>query len=137
MKERQAKAHIRAANVYADLSYCKRLKVGCVIVKDNRIISIGYNGTPAGADNVCEDEHGATKQEVIHAEDNALSKLDRSAGETAEGSTVFVTHAPCKPCAEKIVAAKVPLVIYEKSYRDTNGIQYLVQHGVVVQQLTQ
>lgn len=124
---------MNAARVYADLSYCNRSKVGCVIVKDDRIISIGYNGTPPGADNTCEDADGNTKPDVIHAEHNALLKL--GPGEAA-GSTVFVTYSPCKACAQMIVDAEVANVVYDTAYRLPDGVIHLEQHGIPVTQLS-
>jgi dCMP deaminase len=135
MKLRQAIAHMQAAYIYASLSYCVRRQVGCVVVRDNRIISIGYNGTPAGEDNTCEAEDGSTKSCVIHAEDNALRKLERC-GETAEGATLFVTTAPCKTCAEKIAAHNVSQVLYDDLYRNDDGIRYLQSVGIAIEQMT-
>ena len=111
MKDKHARAHMKAAFVYAELSYCKRKQVGCLIVKDNNIISHGYNGTPSGEENCCEDEQGHSKPNVIHAEDNALRKLVRS-HESSIDATVFVTAAPCKRCAEKLTDARVSKVYY-------------------------
>jgi dCMP deaminase len=136
MKQRQAKAHMRAAQVYADLSYCNRRKVGCVIVKNDRIISIGYNGTPPNADNTCEDEQGITKPDVIHAEHNAIKKLDLTT-ETGEGAVLFVTTAPCKACAERIHKFGIREVFYYDLYHNETGIEYLRSHGIAVQQLSQ
>lgn len=136
MKERQSKAHMRAAQVYADLSYCNRLKVGCVIVKDHRIISIGYNGTPPGADNRCEDENNVTYDSVIHAEDNAIRKLEQSP-ETGDGASLFVTTAPCFLCAGLILNAGVREVFYNIPYKNERGIERLQTHGVTVKQLPQ
>ena len=134
MKEKHAKAHMRAAYVYADLSYCQRRKVGCVVIKHDSIIAIGYNGPPSGEDNICEDTSGNTKPNVIHAEDNALRKLTRRS-ESAEGSIVFVTTAPCVLCASRLVDAGVSTVYYDDVYRNTEGIEYLKNHGVEVFQL--
>lgn len=135
MKQRQIKAHMEAARVYAGLSYCERRKVGCVIVKDDRIVSIGYNGTPAGECNTCEGTDGQTLTHVIHAEDNALRKLVNEP-ETCKDSTMFVTTAPCFPCAEKIIAASIKHVYYDDIYRNDLGIQHLRNNGVTVEQLT-
>ena len=136
MKERQSKAHMRAAQVYADLSYCNRLKVGCVIVKNDRIISIGYNGTPPGTDNQCEDSNNRTFDHVIHAEDNAIRKLEQSP-ETGDGASVFVTTAPCRACADLLLNAKVREVFYNITYKNELGIKHLQDNGVAVQQLPQ
>ena len=127
---------MRAAEVYANLSYCQRRRVGCVVVRNDRIISIGYNGTPPGEDNTCEDEAGLTKPSVIHAEHNALLKLERE-GETGLDATLFVTTAPCKTCAEKIVKHQIRQVFFNDSYHNEEGIEFLRQHGVDVQQLSQ
>lgn len=135
MKQRQIEAHMKAAEVYASLSYAKRLKVGAVVVKDDRIISIGYNGTPAGWDNTCEDEHGFTKQEVIHAEANAIVKL-AATNESGRQADLFVTHAPCISCAKLIFGAGIRQVFYRQSYRDTNGIAFLINAGIPVRKVT-
>lgn len=131
MKDKYIIAHMKSAYVYADLSYCQRRKVGCIIVKNDTPIAIGYNGTPPGDDNCCEDEDGNTKSNVIHAEDNALRKLTKST-ESAEGSTMFVTTAPCIVCAPRIVDAGISKVYYSEAYRNADGINYLVGHGVEV-----
>ena len=132
MKQKFIDAHMNVAEQYASLSSAKNLKVGCVIVKDNRIISIGYNGTPAGWDNECEptfiddygDEIRKTKPEVLHAELNAIAKLARS-GESGEGASMFVTHSPCIECAKMIYAAGIKEVFYRHSYRESAGIDFL------------
>jgi len=134
MKEKFAIAHMRAAYVYADLSYCERRKVGCVIVKDDSIIAIGYNGTPSGEENVCEDCNGDTKPETIHAEDNALRKLTKRP-ESADGGVMFVTTAPCKGCASRVVDAGIKKVYYVELYRNANGVDYLKKHHVETEQL--
>lgn len=135
MKEKIAKAHMRAAYVYANLSYCKRRQVGCIIVKDDNVIAIGYNGTDPGEENVCEDENGFTKPEVVHAEDNALRKLIRSTNSSV-GSSVFVTTCPCLNCAKKLRAAGVKEVFYDEIYRDTKGLEYLKKHGINVKKIS-
>lgn len=135
MNLRQKIAHMRAAYVYADLSYCIRKKVGCVIVRDHRIISIGYNGTPAGHDNCCEGDDGLTKAEVIHAEDNAIRKL-KEAGETGENTICFVTCCPCLPCAKTLVEFGIRRVIYDTIKKTGTGLQYMLDNGVHVEQLT-
>lgn len=136
MKQRQAHAHIKAAQVYADLSYCNRRKVGCVIVRDDRIISIGYNGTPPEADNACEDALGNTKPDVLHAEHNAIEKLSRD-NLSGEGAVLFVTTAPCRACAERIHKFGIRQVFYSDTYRTTEGLDYLHEHGITVQQIQQ
>ena len=132
MKKKHANAHMRAAYVYADLSYCKRKKVGCVIVKNNTPIAIGFNGTPSGEENNCEDEFGNSKPNVIHAEDNALRKLTRS-HESSQGAIVFVTAAPCLRCAEKLTDAQVSKVYYAEVYHGATsaiGLDHLHKHGI-------
>jgi len=134
MKEKYAKAHMRAAYSYAQLSYCKRRQVGCVIVKDDTIIAIGYNGTNPGDENVCEDENGISLPNVVHAEDNALRKLIRSPN-TAIGSTVFVTTCPCLPCARRLVNAGVVEVYYDAVNKANEGEEYLNNRGIKTTQL--
>jgi dCMP deaminase len=128
------------AERFAELSYAKRLKVGAIVVKDNRVISIGYNGTPEGWDNTCEenifDDNGdflqtKTKDEVIHAEANAIAKLARD-GESGLHASLFCTHAPCIHCAKMIYGAGINNVYYRESYRDTAGIDFLERCGVAV-----
>jgi len=133
MKPKHIRAHLRAAYAYADCSTAEKLKVGCVLVKDHRIISIGYNGMPSGWTNVCEDESGKTNPEVIHAEANAVAKLARS-NESGEGSVAFITHAPCLSCAKMLYSAGVCAVIYSQSYRNTEGVNFLETCGIPVSQ---
>jgi dCMP deaminase len=136
-------AHMDVAARYAELSTARRLKVGCLVVKDERIISIGYNGTPSGWDNNCEDYHGldlkgnptlVTKPEVLHAETNAIAKLAKST-ESGLGATMFITHAPCMDCAKLIFQSGISHVLYRNSYRDTAGVDFLEKGGIQVQQL--
>ena len=134
MKHKHILAHMQAAEVYSKLSYCTRKQVGCVIVKDDRIISIGYNGTPRGWENVCESEDGSTKPTVIHAEANALAKLARS-NESGEGATVFVTTAPCIHCAILLEPVDIKEVFYKEVYRTTEGIEFLEKCGIKVTQI--
>lgn len=144
MKLRQLKAYMKAAYVFADLSYCERKKVGCVVVKDDRIISLGYNGTPAGEDNCCEhtivtnsgESLLVTNPNVIHAEYNALKKLENSPEIVTDDTIVFVTMAPCPSCAEKIVKNQIKHVYYDELYRSADGIEYLLDYHVNVNQLT-
>lgn len=136
MKLKHAQAHMKVAHIYAELSYCKRKKVGCVIVKNNTPIAIGYNGTPSGEDNSCE-ENGVTKPNVIHAEDNALRKLTRS-HESSEGAIVFLTATPCLRCAEKLTDAGVSKVYYGEVYHGSSqgiGLDHLHKHGIETEQL--
>lgn len=134
MKPKFVEAHMKAAEVYASLSSAKRLQVGAVVVKDNRIISIGYNGTPAGWDNVCEDENGQTKKEVIHAEANAILKL-ASSTESGEGATIFITHAPCLECSKLIYGSGIRSVFYRNQYRNNEGEVFLSKLGVSVKRV--
>lgn len=130
MKEKEKYAHMRAAHVYADLSYCKRKQVGCLIVKNGTPIAIGYNGTPSGEENVCEEGNGLTKPNVIHAEDNALRKLTRS-NENSIDADVFITASPCIRCAEKLSDARVRKVYYAEIYNNhVEGIEHLEKHGI-------
>lgn len=125
------KAHMRVAETYATLSKAVRLKVGAIVVKDSRVISIGYNGTPSGWDNKCEDENNVTKPEVIHAEANAIAKLARSS-ESGLGADMFITHAPCLECAKLIYSAGISKVYYRTQYRNTDGIEFLNKCGVEI-----
>ena len=135
MKKKWIDAYLDVAERFAQLSSARRLKVGAVVVKDNRIISIGYNGTPAGWDNVCEHEllDGAlkTKDEVIHAERNALDKLARGGG-GGEGAALFCTHMPCIECAKSIYTAGISFVYYRNAYKSDQGIKFLEKCGVKV-----
>lgn len=135
MKEKFIQAHMSAAYVYASLSSCERRKVGCVIVKDNSIIAIGYNGTPAGECNCCENEAGETIDAVIHAEDNALRKLTASTN-NGIGAAAFVTLCPCKGCATRIVDAGITTVYYDEIYHNEDGKDYLEMRGVEVIKVT-
>jgi dCMP deaminase len=138
MKPKYQQAHMRAAHIYSELSHARRLKVGALIVKDDRIISIGYNGMPSGWDNDCEleTEDGSlkTKPEVLHAETNAIAKLARSS-ESGFGSTLFVTHSPCLDCAKIIYQSGIKHVYYATDYRDDSGITFLRNSGIEVDQL--
>ena len=136
MKDKFKKAHMGAAYNYAELSSCNRKQVGCVIVKNDTPIAIGYNGTPPGEDNTCEGEDGLSKSNVIHAEDNALQKLLRS-NESSVGAYVFVTLAPCLPCAIRLYNARVERVYYSQEYegKSREGIEFLNAHGIKTTQL--
>lgn len=131
MKQKWLDAYMDTAERFAQLSSAQRLKVGSVIVKDHRIISIGYNGTPAGWDNVCEDANFKTKPEVIHAEANAITKLARDS-ESGNGATLFCTHAPCIDCAKLIFGAGIRKVFYRETYRSNDGVHFLLNSGVDV-----
>lgn len=124
MKKRLITAHMKAAYVYADLSRCKRKKVGCVLVKNETIISIGYNGTPPGWNNKCEDKNGKTLPYVYHAEANSIAKLARS-HESGEDASAFITCAPCIDCAKLIAQSGIKEVFYNEEYRGTEGLQFL------------
>ena len=143
MKQKWIDAFMDTAERFAQLSSAVRLKVGAVVVKDNRIISIGYNGTPAGWTNECEEvievhEDGGvitkTKDEVIHAEANAIAKLARD-GESGLHTDLFCTHAPCIQCAKIVYGAGVKKVYYRNSYRDTAGLDFLQKCGVEIEQV--
>jgi dCMP deaminase len=135
-------AYMKTAETFAELSYAKRLHVGAIVVKDDRIISIGYNGMPAGWDNNCEDiiQHSddttslKTKPEVLHAETNAIAKLARS-NESGLNADLFVTHAPCLDCAKLIYQAGIGRVFYRTAYRDNAGVDFLKASLVRVEQL--
>jgi len=138
IKEKYLGSYMKTAKLFAELSSAKRKKVGAIIVKDDRIISIGYNGMPAGWDNNCEDEIQQvdaqgfirimlkTKPEVLHAELNAIGKLARS-NESGEGATMFVTCAPCMDCAKMIYASGIKEVFYAEDYRDQSGLEFLMR----------
>lgn len=119
------------ATVWAKNSYCKRRQVGALIVKNGMIISDGYNGTPSGFDNVCEDETGKTLAYVLHAEANAITKIAKS-GNNSEGATMYVTTAPCLECSKLIIQAGIKRLVYRDSYRITDGIDLLKKVGVEV-----
>lgn len=124
--------YLRMARIWAENSYCKRRQVGALVVKDKMIISDGYNGTPSGFENICEDESGVTKPYVLHAEANAITKLARS-GNNSEGSTLYVTASPCIECAKLIIQAGICRVVYAEKYRLTDGIDLLTRAGVEVE----
>ena len=123
------------AETVSKMSYAKRLQVGAIVVKDNRIISIGYNGTPSGWDNNCEDENNKTKPEVIHAEANSIMKL-ASSNESGKGSVMFLTHAPCIDCAKLIYGSGIAQVFYKNEYRDQSGVEFLKKCNVIVELYT-
>lgn len=142
MKERLKKAYMKTAETFAELSHARRLHVGAIVVKDDRIISIGYNGMPAGWDNNCEDEifqqDGSsgliTKPEVLHAETNAISKLAKST-ESGNGASMFITHSPCLDCAKIIFQSGINNVYYRNSYRSDAGVEFLKKSGVSVEKI--
>ena len=126
--------YLRMARIWAENSYCERRKVGALIVKDKMIISDGYNGTPAGFENVCEDENHLTKPYVLHAEANALTKIARP-GNNSEGATLYVTDAPCIECSKLIIQSGIKKVFYARQYRLTDGIDLLQRAGIEVHYL--
>ena len=151
MKQKFRRAHLAAAKEYAKLSSARRLQVGAIVVKDDRIISIGYNGTPEGWDNNCEDEvvasyagfEGAihqvklvTKPEVIHAEGNAIAKLAKS-NESGKDAVMFLTHSPCMECAKLIYTSGISCVYYEHEYRNLAGIEFLRKCGIPVKKIAE
>ena len=125
---------MKVAETYASLSSAKRLQVGAIVVKDNRVISIGYNGMPGGWDNICEDENNKSKPEVLHAETNAIAKLARS-NESGLGAAMFVTHAPCLDCAKLIYQSGISKVYYRNTYRESFGIEFLEKSNIDVEQI--
>jgi dCMP deaminase len=152
MKAKLKQAYMKTAETFAELSHARRLHVGAIVVKDDRIISIGYNGMPAGWDNDCEyeveefqTEYGVgsklvktgelkTRPEVLHAETNAIAKLAKS-NESGLGATMFITHAPCLDCAKLIYQSGIGSVLYRDAYRDTSGVTFLEKSGVTVEKL--
>ena len=127
-------SYLEMAAVWARNSYCKRRQVGALIVKDKMIISDGYNGTPSGFENICEDENGVTKPYVLHAEANAISKVAKS-GNSSSGATLYVTASPCLECAKLIIQAGIKRVVYRDEYRITDGIDLLKRAGVEIEQI--
>ncbi len=128
------KSYLKMAHVWAENSYCKRRKVGALIVKNRMIISDGYNGTPSGFENVCEDETDTTKQYVLHAEANAITKVAKS-NNSSEGATLYVTDSPCVECSKLIIQAGISRVVYDREYRITDGLALLRRAGVQVDHL--
>ena len=124
-------AYLKMAKEWGNLSYCERRKVGALIVKNNRIISDGYNGTPSGFENFCEDEDGYTKWYVLHAEANAITKV-ASSTQSCDGATLYITLSPCKQCSKLIHQAKIKRLVYAVQYKDTSGIEFLKKAGVIV-----
>ena len=138
LSEKEHKAHkqllldyryLRMARIWSENSYCKRRQVGALVVKDKMIISDGYNGTPSGFENVCEDENNVTKPYVLHAEANAITKLARS-GNNSDGSTLYVTASPCIECAKLIIQAGIKRVVYGEKYRLSDGIDLLKRANI-------
>ncbi len=125
------KRYIRMASIWSENSYCQRRKVGALIVKDKMIISDGYNGTPSGFENVCEDDNNVTKPYVLHAEANAITKIARS-NNSSGGATMYVTASPCIECAKLIIQAGIKRVVYSEHYRLEDGIELLKRAGIEV-----
>ena len=134
MDEKFDKRYMRMATIWAENSYCERRKVGAWVVKNQTIISDGYNGTPAGFENVCEDANNVTKPYVLHAEANAITKIARS-NNNSEGATLYVTASPCIECAKLIIQAGIKRVVYGEKYRLTDGIDLLERAGIIVEYL--
>jgi|TARA_Y200000002_G_scaffold245176_1_gene202802 dCMP deaminase len=122
-------SYLKMAKVWGDLSYCKRRKVGALIVKDRMIISDGYNGTPSGFENICEDDDNYTKWYVLHAEANAIMKVAASTQST-NGATLYITLSPCKECSKLIHQSGIKRVVYCEEYKDTSGLDFLKKAGV-------
>lgn len=121
--------YLRMARIWAENSYCRRRQVGALVVKDKMIISDGYNGTPCGFENICEDDNNLTKPYVLHAEANAITKLARSSN-NSDGSTLYVTASPCIECAKLIIQAGIRRVVYGEKYRVADGIELLERAGI-------
>ena len=138
-KEKQLRydsAYLKMALEWAKLSHCTRKQVGALIVKDRMIISDGYNGTPTGFENFCEDETGYTKWYVLHAEANAISKVAAST-QSCKGATLFITLSPCKECSKLIHQSGIVRVVYQKAYKDCSGLDFLERAGIEVTQVAE
>lgn len=129
-------AYLKMAKEWGKLSYCERKKVGALIVKDRMIISDGYNGTPSGFDNICEDENNQTNWYVLHAEANAILKIARST-QSCEGATLYLTLSPCKECSKLILQSGIKRLVFIDSYSDNAGLKFLEEAGVEVLQITE
>ena len=123
--------YLRMAMIWAENSYCRRRQVGCLVVKDKRIISDGYNGTPSGFDNICEDNNNVTLPFVLHAEANAITKLARSHN-NSDGATLYVTDAPCIECSKLIIQAGIKRIVYSHPYRLSDGIDLMRRAGIEI-----
>ena len=130
------KAYLRIADEWGKLSFCSRKQVGAIIVKDRMIISDGFNGTPTGFENPCEDEEGYTKWYVLHAEANAILKVAASA-QSCKGATLYITLSPCKECSKLIHQAGIVRVVYKKAYKDDSGLQFLTKAGIDLKHITE
>jgi len=132
MKQRKYDiAYIKMALEWAKLSYCKRRQVGALIVKNKMIISDGYNGTPTGFENICEDDENYTKWYVLHAEANAIMKVSAST-QSSEGATLYITLSPCRECSKLIFQSGIKRVVYHKEYKDTSGLEFLKKGGIEI-----
>tara|TARA_X000000950_G_scaffold87801_1_gene110584 strand:- start:3939 stop:4358 length:420 start_codon:yes stop_codon:yes gene_type:complete len=127
-------AYLKMAETWGKLSYCKRRQVGAIIVKNRMIISDGYNGTPTGFENVCEDEENYTKWYVLHAEANAILKV-ASSTQSCDGATLYVTLSPCRECSKLIHQSGISRVVYSEAYKDLSGVEFLKKAGVIVNQI--
>ncbi|SDR79660.1 dCMP deaminase [Gillisia sp. Hel1_33_143] len=135
-QQRYDKAYLRIAREWGALSHCKRKQVGALIVKDRMIISDGYNGTPTGFENYCEDDEGYTKWYVLHAEANAILKV-ASSTQSCEGATLYITLSPCKECSKLIHQAGIKRLVYKEGYKDNSGIEFLEKAGIEIIQITE
>ena len=125
------KAYLRLAESWAKLSQCTRKQVGAIIVKDEIIVSDGFNGTPAGFDNCCEDENGLTHWYVLHAEANAILKVAKSTN-NCKGSTLYLTHSPCRECSKLVLQSGIRRVVFKETYKDPSGVEFLKNAGVEI-----
>ena len=133
-QERYDKAYLRLALEWAKLSRCKRKQVGAIIIKDSTIIADGYNGTPTGFENECENEDGQTKWYVLHAEANAILKVARTTNQAA-GATLYLTHSPCKDCSKLILQSGIERLVYTDAYKDASGLEFLEKAGLRITQI--
>lgn len=137
MSEKQKKLdqrYLKMAKIWAENSYCERRKVGAILVKDKMIISDGYNGTPAGFENVCENDQNLTKEYVLHAEANAITKVAKS-NNSSDGATLYVTTSPCMECSKLIIQAGIKRVVYDEEYRITDGLEILKRADIKVERI--
>ncbi len=130
-QEKYDKAYLRMASEWGKLSYCKRKQVGAIIVRDRMIISDGYNGTPTGFENSCEDGEGYTKWYVLHAEANAISKV-ASSTQSCEGATLYITLSPCRECSKLIHQSGIKRVVYQLAYKDASGLEFMAKAGIAL-----
>ena len=133
-QNRYDKAYLRLAQEWSKLSHCNRKQVGAIIVKDHTIIADGFNGTPTGFENQCEDDEGATKWYVLHAEANAILKVARTTN-NAQGATLYLTHSPCRDCSKLILQSGIKRLVYTDAYKDVTGLTFLRKAGVDIVQI--